>query len=64
MNLKHLSLALPKPEVVLDFGSGWTQVVKNKLPVALALVRLSSAPEPAITVVHNRNVGMKQREHE
>lgn len=64
MNLKCLSFALPKPKVVLDFRSGWTQVVKNKLPVALALVRLSSAPEPAITVAYNRNVGMRQREHE
>lgn len=54
--LNSFAFALPKPEEVLRFKSGWTQLVKIKLPVAMALVYLSSAPEPTIPMVYSRSV--------
>lgn len=40
----------------LSCRRGWTQLVRIKLPVAMALVYLSSAPEPAIPLVYSKNV--------
>lgn len=49
--LHFFAFALSKPGDVRSFKSGWTQLVKIKLPVAMALVYLSSAPEPTIPIV-------------
>lgn len=47
---------MPKREQVLSFKSGWTQLVKIKLPMAMALVYLSSTPEPAIPMAYSTSV--------
>lgn len=51
--LNLFAFALPKHKEILNFKSGWTQLVKIKLPVAKTLVYLSSTPEPAIPMVYS-----------
>lgn len=61
----HESCAQEKPGLNLKFycfcsvqtrRSGWTQLAKIKLPVAIALPYFSSAPEPAFPTLYNRSV--------
>ena len=47
--------AFPYKEA-LSCWRGWTQLVRIKLPVAMALVYLSSAPAPAIPLVYSKSV--------
>lgn len=48
-------------EEVLSYESGWTQLAKMKLLVAMALVYLNSTPEPAIPMVYSRSVYERQQ---
>lgn len=61
MDLKWFCRFSAEHEEVLSYESGWTQLVKMKLPVAMALVYLSSTPEPAIPMVYSRSVYKRQQ---
>lgn len=52
----------PKSEEALSFKSGWTQLVKINLPVALSLFYFSSTPEPASPLEQSISVRQESKE--